>query len=191
MTEDVTRLLRDVSAGEEGALARLFEAVYEELRRRARAQLAGAAPQTIGATGLVHEAYIKLTSGTNLDWNDRTHFYRVAARAMRQIAIDNARARNAARRGGRSPNISLDAIEIPFADAGESLIDLDAALTALEQRSERLAGLVELRYFAGLSVEDCAAALSISARTVKRDWRLARAFIHATLEGEAPVRRLR
>jgi RNA polymerase sigma factor (TIGR02999 family) len=181
---EITRLLHEVSAGDDSALSRLFETVYEELRARARAQLAGSAPQTIGATGLVHEAYLKLTSGENLSWNDRTHFYRVAARAMRQIAIDRARARNAARRCGHADKINLDAGEISFADSAESLIELDAALDALERHSERLARLVELRFFAGVSVEDCASALGQSERTIKRDWRLARAFIHAALAGK-------
>ncbi len=186
MSGDVTLLLQEVSAGDKAAISRLFELVYEELRRRARAQLAGSAPQTIGATGLVHEAYLKLTAGGNVDWNDRTHFYRVAARAMRQIAIDRARARHAARRGGHAARVDLDAAQISFDDSSESLLELDAALNALEQRSERLAQLVELRFFAGLSVDEAASAMSMSARTVKRDWRIARAFIHAALDGLPP-----
>ncbi len=184
MSGDVTRLLHQVSLGDSDALSRLFELVYEELRSRARMQLAGSAPQTIGATGLVHEAYLKLTSGENVEWNDRTHFYRVAGRAMRQIAIDRARARHAARRGGHAARVDLDVAQISFDDPSESLIELDAALNALEKRSERLAQLVELRFFAGLSVDESALALSISERTVKRDWRIARAFIHARLAGE-------
>lgn len=186
MSGEVTRLLHEVSAGDNSALSRLFELVYDELRIRARAQLAGSAPQTIGATGLVHEAYLKLTAGENLEWNDRTHFYRVAARAMRQIAIDRARSRNAARRGGHAVKINLDAVQVSFADTTESLLELDAALDALEQRSERLARLVELRFFAGLSVDESASALGTSSRTIKRDWRLARAFIHSTLAGQTP-----
>lgn len=181
MSGEITQLLHEVSAGDDSALSRLFTAVYDELRARARSQLAGSAPQTIGATGLVHEAYLKLTSGVNIDWNDRTHFYRVAARAMRQIAIDRARARQAARRGGAANRINLDAAEISVDDAAESLIDLDAALDALELHSERLARLVELRFFAGLSVTDSARALGQSERTIKRDWRLARAYIYAAL----------
>lgn len=187
MTGDVTRLLQQVSAGDEGAISRLFEVVYEELRARARAQLAGSAPQTIGATALVHEAYLKLTAGDKLDWNDRTHFYRVAARAMRQIAIDRARARKAIRRGGDAVRVDLDAARIPFDDTAQTLLELDAALDALEKRNDRLARLVELRFFAGLSVDDSASALSLSPRTVKRDWRIARAFIHARLDGQPGV----
>ncbi len=185
MTGEVTRLLHEVSAGDDGALSRLFEMVYDELRTRAGAQLAGSAPQTISATGLVHEAYLKLTAGENLEWNDRTHFYRVAARAMRQIAIDRARARNAAQRGGNAVKIDLDAVQISSDDSSESLLELDGALTALEKRSKRLAQLVELRFFAGLSVDESASAMDVSSRTIKRDWRIARAFIHASLAGRS------
>lgn len=189
MSGEVTRLLHEVSAGDDGALSRLFEMVYDELRTRAGAQLAGSAPQTISATGLVHEAYLKLTAGENLEWNDRTHFYRVAARAMRQIAIDRARARNAARRGGNAVKIDLDAVQVSIDDSSEALLELDGALNALEKRSKRLAQLVELRFFAGLSVDESASAMSVSARTIKRDWRIARAFIHAILNGPPPEER--
>lgn len=182
MSGEITRLLTAVSDGDEQAIAQLFSVVYEELRSRARAQLAGHAPRTLGATALVHEAYLKLLASDSPQWNDRTHFYRVAARAMRQIAIDHARARQAARRGGAAVRIDMDAEQVSMDDNAESLLALDAALQALEKRNERLAELVELRFFAGLSVEDTASALSMSPRTVKRDWRTARAFIHARLE---------
>ncbi len=182
MSGEITRLLASVAEGDEHAIAQLFTVVYDELRARARAQLAGSAPRTLGATALVHEAYLKLLASDSTLWNDRTHFYRVAARAMRQIAIDHARARQAARRGGAAQQIDLDAEQIPLDDNAESLLALDAALQALEKRNDRLAELVELRFFAGLSVEDVASAMSLSSRTVKRDWRIARAFIHARLD---------
>lgn len=181
MTGEITRLLKAVSSGDEDAISSLFEIVYEELRRRARVQLAGSAPQTLGATALVHEAYLKLTAGDSPEWHDRAHFYGVAATAMRHIVIDHARARQAKRRGGGEGRMDIDIAQISIDDAAESLLALDAALDALETRSERLAKLVELRFFAGLSVEDSATALSISTRTVKRDWRIARAFIYSQL----------
>jgi RNA polymerase sigma factor (TIGR02999 family) len=180
---DITQLLKAASTGDDKAVSRLFEIVYEELRARARAQLAGSTPQTLGATALVHEAYLKLTAGDAPEWNDRAHFYGVAATAMRHIAIDHARARQAQRRGGKAGQVNIDLAQIPVDDAAESLLALDTALDALAKRNERLAKLVELRFFAGLSVEDAATALSMSPRTVKRDWRTARAFIHAQLSG--------
>lgn len=183
MSGEITQLLRAVSTGDDDAVSRLFEIVYEELRARARAQLAGSAPQTLGATALVHEAYLKLTAGNTPEWNDRAHFYGVAATAMRHIAIDHARARKAQRRGGGAGKVNIDVAQIPVDDAAESLLALDAALNALAARSDRLAKLVELRFFAGLSVEDSATALATAPRTVKRDWRTARAFIHAQMSG--------
>ncbi|MEZ5514559.1 MAG: ECF-type sigma factor [Steroidobacteraceae bacterium] len=182
MSGDVTRLLRAASGGDPNAVPALFELVYDELRARARAQLAGSAPQTLSATGLVHEAYLKLTAGGIPELNDRTHFFRVAARAMRHIAIDRARARRAERRGGHAQIIDIELAEIPVDDAAGPLLALDAALDELAKRSPRLAELVELRFFAGLSVDDAASVMNTSARTVKRDWQVARAFIHAQLD---------
>ncbi|MDH4048526.1 MAG: ECF-type sigma factor [Gammaproteobacteria bacterium] len=183
MSGEITQLLRAVSAGDNDAVSQLFEIVYEDLRARARAQLAGSASHTLGATALVHEAYLKLTAGEAPEWNDRAHFYGVAATAMRHISIDHARARQAQRRGGNAGKVNIDIAQIPVDDAAESLLALDAALDALEKRNERLAKLVELRFFAGLSVEESATALAMSPRTVKRDWRTARAFIHAQMPG--------
>ncbi len=184
MSGKITKLLKAVSSGDEVAVSDLFEIVYEELRAKARAQLAGSAPQTLGATALVHEAYLKLTAGESPEWHDRAHFYGVAAKAMRHIAIDHARARQAQRRGGDVARVDIDIAQIPLEDSSGSLLSLDAALGALEQRSARLARLVELRFFAGLSVVESANAMSVSERTIKRDWRIARAFIHARMSGE-------
>lgn len=181
MSGEITHLLKALSSGSDDAASRLFSIVYEDLRARARAQLAGAAPQTLGATALVHEAYMKLTAGDAPEWNDRAHFYGVAATAMRHIAIDYARARMAKRRGGGAGRVNIDMAQIPVDDAADSLLALDAALDALAVKSDRLAKLVELRFFAGLSVEESATAMAMSPRTVKRDWRTARAFIHARL----------
>lgn len=182
MSGEITQLLRAASSGDNDAVASLFQIVYDELRAKARAQLAGSMPQTLGATALVHEVYLKLTAGDAPEWNDRAHFYGVAARAMRHIVIDHARARNAARRGGKTVKVNMDIAEIPLRDASEALLSLDAALDGLEERDSRLARLVELRFFAGLSVAESAQAMSISERTVKRDWRLARAFIYARMD---------
>jgi len=182
MSGEITQLLRAVSSGDNNAVASLFQIVYEELRARARAQLAGSLPQTLGATALVHEAYLKLTAGDAPEWNDRAHFYGVAARAMRHIVIDHARARKAQRRGGGAAKVDMDIADISLSDSSEALLSLDAALDALEERNTRLARLVELRFFAGLSVAESAQAMSTSERTVKRDWRVARAFIYSQMD---------
>lgn len=182
MTGEITQLLRAVSSGDEDAVSNLFQIVYDELRAKARAQLAGSLPQTLGATALVHEVYLKLTAGDAPEWNDRAHFYGVAAKAMRHIVIDHARARKANRRGGKAVRVDMDIAEFPLPDASAALMSLDAALEALEKKSTRLARLVELRFFAGLSVAESALAMSTSERTIKRDWRLARAFIYAKLD---------
>jgi RNA polymerase sigma factor (TIGR02999 family) len=182
MSGEITQLLKAVSSGDNDAVANLFQIVYEELRAKARSQLAGSAPQTLGATALVHEAYLKLTAGDAPEWNDRAHFYGVAAKAMRHIVIDHARARNAHRRGGGLARVDMDIAEISLSDSSHALLSLDAALDALEERNTRLARLVELRFFAGLSVAESAQAMSVSERTIKRDWRLARAFIHTELD---------
>lgn len=181
MSGEVTLLLRAISKGDESAVSQLFAVVYDELHSRARAQLAGSLPQTLGATALVHEAYLKLTAGDSPQWNDRLHFCRVAAKAMRHIALDYARARKAGRRGGDARKVDIDVACFAIDDSAQSLVALDAALEALAGKSKRLAQLVELRFFAGLSVDDAATALSVSARTIKRDWRVARAFIYTRM----------
>ncbi len=179
----ITHLLEAVREGDEASLDRLFEAVYDDLKRRAHLQLSGSS-QTLNTTALVHEAYVKLTRGAKPQWQDRTHFFRVAARAMRQIIVDRARRHLAQKRGGGKVPLDLDALEVgaPSPDtAAEALMALDAALSRLAEQSERLSRVVELRFFGGLSVEETAAALDVSERTVKRDWRLARAFLHEAL----------
>ncbi|MGE0555002.1 MAG: sigma-70 family RNA polymerase sigma factor [Gemmatimonadales bacterium] len=189
-SESITHLLAAVRAGDRGSLDRLFELVYEDLKRRARYQLAGDA-HTLDTTALVHEAYVKLTSGASPAWEDRTHFFRVAARAMRHILIDRARHHLAERRGGGAPHVALDDAElaVPSPDlAAETLMALDDALSRLAEQSPRLAQVVELRFFGGLSVEETASTLGVGERTVKRDWRLARAFLEEALSGDGPPR---
>lgn len=180
-TGQITELLGEVRNGDGASLNRLFELVYADLKQRARYRIAES-PSTLDTTGLVHEAYVKLASASNPDWQDRGHFYRVAARAMRQILIDRARGRVAAKRGGPSARmVDIDDVQLAGAasdTAAETLMALDEALSRLAQQSERLAKVVELRFFGGLSVEETARVLDVSDRTVKRDWRLARAFLH-------------
>jgi RNA polymerase sigma factor (TIGR02999 family) len=173
--------LSRIREGDEVALRLLFDAVYDDLRRRARQQLRrNPASPTLNTTALVHEAFIKLASGSS-SFEDRSHFYHAAARAMRQILIDNARRRRAAKRGGGAAPFSLDAGQVAIEDHAEELLALDEALQRLAREDPRLVRVVELRFFAGLSVEETGAALDVSERTVKRGWRLARAFLYREL----------
>ena len=184
-TGEITHLLAAVRSGEPGSMDRLFTRVYDELTRRARFQRAGAS-HTLDTGALVHEAYVKL-AGSSLEWNDRRHFFRVAARAMRQIVIDHARRFQTQKRGLGQTALDLDALEVaepPAAFAAETLMALDAALLRLAEQSPRLAQVVEYRFFGGLSVEETANTLDVSERTVKRDWRLARAFLQSELGGD-------
>jgi len=181
--QEITQLLAAVRDGTPGSLDRVFELVYDDLKRRAHYQLAGASP-TLNTTALVHEAYVKLVAGSNLEWNDRVHFFRVAARAMRQIVIDRARSHLTHKRGGGAVPANLDDLEVGAASpdtAAETLMALDEALSRLAGQNERLAEVVELRFFGGLSVEEVAETLDVSERTIKRDWRLARAFLQEAL----------
>ncbi|HSM59139.1 MAG TPA: sigma-70 family RNA polymerase sigma factor [Longimicrobiales bacterium] len=189
---DVTQLLIAARDGERVALNRLFETVYEELHALAGRQLGSGRPgQTLGTTALLHEAYMKLVDGARVEFRDRGHFFALAARAMRQVVIDYARRSRALKRGGEMIHVALDPLltangDPPEAAAAE-LVALDAALTELEQLNERLARVVELRFFGGLSVEETGAVLDLSPRTVKRDWRKARAFLFRALGGASSL----
>lgn len=179
---ETTQLLRAWADGDQGALEQLTPRVYDELRRIAghfmRHERPGRSMQT---TALVHEAYLKLIDVSNVDWQHRAHFFAVSAQIMRHILLDRARRRVAAKRGGAAPKLNLD--EAPEIGSGRAreLIALDDALNALAKVDPRRARVVELRFFAGLSVEETAEVLRVSADTVKRDWRLARAWLLAEL----------
>jgi RNA polymerase sigma factor (TIGR02999 family) len=182
----VTRLLAEVREGDRRALDRIFNLVYAELHGAARWQLAYARPgQTLNATVLVHEAYLKLVDTAHADWTDRSHFFAVAAKAMRQIVIDHARRVSRKKRGGGIQLVGLDSIDVASEERADELVALDEALTRLESFSERLARLVELRFFAGLSIEETADALAVPPHQVKRDWRKARAYLLQTLQDPA------
>jgi RNA polymerase sigma factor (TIGR02999 family) len=183
MTQPITRLLDAIHQGDRGSLDRLFSLVYDELKGIAHWQLEQAGPRRpLDTTALVHEAYLKFAGAEKPRWEHRRHFYRVAARAMRQIIVDQARRHRARKREGKLERIELDEGAVRVEDQAEELLALDAALEKLDARDPRLAQVIELRFFAGLSVEDTARALEVSDRTVKRDWRLARAFLHRELE---------
>jgi len=182
---EITRLLASISEGDRDALNRLFPVVYGELRALAHRQLAGLRPgDTLQTTALVHEVYLKLLGTARPQWNDRRHFFAVASRAMRQISVDYARTRAAQKRGGNAPVLTLDEQHLPVADRAHELVLLDRALTELESLSERPARVLELRFFGGLSVEETAAVMNMSERTVKREWQKARAFLFDALRRE-------
>ena len=179
---DVTGLIAALRAGDADSLDRLFALLYEELRSRAHWRLeSGGGGATLNTTALVHEAYLKLAGASGLDLVDRTHFFRVAARAMRQVIVDRARRRLAEKRGGAAQRVDLDPEALAVDDSASEVLALDQALRHLEDRDGELARIVDLRFFGGLSVPETAQVLELSERTVKRRWRTARAILHREL----------
>lgn len=174
---DITTLLAAVSAGDRSAFDALVPLVYAELRALAHRRRTRGGPASLDTTELVHETYLKLSASRANAWADRRHFFAVAARAMRQIAVDAAREALAGKRGGASVHLSLDDVVVGSHENPTDLLDVDRAITRLCEVDARLALLVELRYFAGLSVEETGDALGMSERTVKREWRKARALL--------------
>jgi RNA polymerase sigma factor (TIGR02999 family) len=177
---DVTLILSQIESGDPSAAEKLLPLVYEELRRLAAARLAQEKPgQTLQATALVHDAYIRLVDVEKAQhWNSRGHFFGAAAEAMRRILVDEARRKNAVKRGGGGKRVAFDGAEAVAIAAPDEILLLDESLEELG-REDPLAGkIVELRYFAGLSVEDAALALGISAATAYRHWSFARAWLH-------------
>ncbi|HSJ15544.1 MAG TPA: sigma-70 family RNA polymerase sigma factor [Longimicrobiales bacterium] len=184
LDHEITGLLAELRSGERGALDRVFALVYEELRTHARRQLRQQAPgQTLSPTVLVHEVYVKLAHAAPLELDDRRHFFALAARAMRQIIVDHARRALAQKRGAGARAVTIELADVSPATPPADLLALDRALDELAELDERLARTVELRFFAGLSVEETAEAMQVSARTVKRDWRKARAYLLRALSG--------
>jgi RNA polymerase sigma factor (TIGR02999 family) len=185
---ELTEWIRRARDGDRVAAERLFQAVYGDLRRIAGRQVARGEAGGLGGTSLVHELYLRLARPEALELNDRRHFFAVASRAMRQIAVDRAREHLTAKRGSGAAATTLGAADEAAVDDGKllELIDLDRALHSLEALDERLARLAELRLFSGLEVEKCGELLGLSNATIKRDWRKARAFLHAQL-GEAAL----
>ncbi|HVR69957.1 MAG TPA: sigma-70 family RNA polymerase sigma factor [Vicinamibacteria bacterium] len=178
---DVTRLLQELGHGGR-AIDELLPLVYEDLRQIARRRLGGeAGGHTLQPTALVHEAYLKLSRLQRIEWKNRSQFFAIAARAMRRVLVDHAVSRRAAKRGGGRSRVPLEDGVFVSAEDAERLIDLNDALLRLESAQPRLARVVECRYFAGLSIEETAAALDTSAATVKRDWVLARAWLSREL----------
>jgi len=175
---EFTRLLGDLRDGDGPARDRLYRLVYDELRRVAHARLrARSRDETIRTTELVHETYLKLGRGAEINVRDRAHFFRLAARIMRQVLIDRARARKTTKRGSDPIRVDTSLAGLAIEAKAAQLIALDDALTALESLQPRQTRVVELRFFAGMSVEETATVLDVAPRTVKRDWQRARLFL--------------
>ncbi len=180
---DVTKILNEIEQGDPSASEQLLPLVYEELRKLAAAKLAQEKPgQTLQATSLVHEAYIRLVDVEKAQhWNSRGHFFGAAAEAMRRILLNRARDKNRKKRGGHLRKIDFDHVQIAIDTPDEELLGLDEALQQLEKENESCAALVKLRFFAGLSIRDAAAALGISTSTADRYWAYARAWLFEAL----------
>ncbi|MFC4820879.1 ECF-type sigma factor [Dokdonella ginsengisoli] len=179
---DITELIGKARTGDRAASERLFAALYDELHRVAAVQLRGEGEMR--ATSLVHEAYLKFARHGALEVNDRAHFFALCARAMRQIVVDHARARSAQRRGGdvQFASIETTALQAAADGRGEEVLQLDEALTRLAAVDPLLASLVEMRFYAGLELGEIAGVLDRSERSLKRDWRRARAFLQREIE---------
>lgn len=183
---DLTVMLRQAQEGNREALDQIFSAVYEELHGLAKAQRRKwDGNQTLNTTVLVHEAYLKLVDQERAEWEDRSHFFAVAALAMRHILVNYARRAKAARRGGGAEPLPLEEGILMNEGVAEEILALNDSLEELAQRSTRQAKVVEMRFFVGLSVEEVAKALDISPATVKRDWKMASAWLKKEIQ-ESP-----
>ncbi|MGE5236037.1 MAG: ECF-type sigma factor [Acidobacteriota bacterium] len=182
MSGEITELLIAWSDGRREAADEVFRLVYDELRRLARGQRRAGYGHDLTTTELVHEAYVKLIDASRVSASSRAHFFSLAARAMRQILVDAARRGNAAKRGGGAVAAELDDAALSTTAEPTLVLGVDAALGKLAVLDPRMGQIVELRVFAGLSVDEVAQALEVSPRTVKRDWRAARAFLYRELE---------
>src|SRR5436189_3935881 len=183
---DVTRILSQIEQGDPQAAEQLLPLVYDELRKLAAVKLAQEKPgQTLQATALVHEAYVRLVEGQREQhWNSRGHFFGAAAEAMRRILVDQARRKQADKRGGQGRRVPLDAADVGFTSPADELLDIDEALTRLAAEDPQAARLIQLRYFAGLSIEDAAEVVGISRSTAYEHWSYARVRLKTLLARE-------
>jgi RNA polymerase sigma factor (TIGR02999 family) len=184
---DVTRILLDIEQGNPQAAGQILPLVYDELRKLAAQRLAHESPgQTLQATALVHEAFLRLVDAEKAQhWNSRGHFFAAAAEAMRRILIEKARKRRRLKRGGDRQRLDLDAVQLSVQEVPDDVLALDDALTLLAQKHPEKAELVKLRYFAGLTVTEAAEALGIAPSTADRYWTYARAWLYRRIVGDA------
>jgi RNA polymerase sigma factor (TIGR02999 family) len=183
----VTQILKQVSAGDPRASSELLPLVYAELRKLAQSRMAKTPPgNTLQPTALVHEAYMRMVGSDAPSWNSRGHFFAAAAQAMRQILVEQVRRKASLKRGGEFDRVDVDAAELAIAEPSEDILALDEALKELEKRDPRKAQLVNLRFFAGLTTEEAAAALGVSVPTAERDWRFVKALLHSQLSNADP-----
>jgi len=184
--ENITALLVGYGRGDKEALDKLMPIVYDELRRQAarylRREQAG---HTLQTTALIHEAYVRLVDQRNVQWQNRAHFFGIAAQMMRRILVDHARTKKRAKRGGSVIKVSLADATLPVNERDLDVVALDEALNRLAEIDEQQSRVVELRFFSGLTVEETAEVMHISPATVKRDWSMAKAWLHRELSGEA------
>jgi RNA polymerase sigma factor (TIGR02999 family) len=183
--ENITELLASYGRGDKESLDQLMPIVYEELRRQAarylRREQAG---HTLQTTALIHEAYVRLVDQRNMQWQNRAHFFGIAAQMMRRILVDHARSKKRAKRGGSEVRVSLDEATVAVKGQDLDVVALDEALQRLAEIDEQQSRVVELRFFSGLSVEETAEVMGISKSTVKRDWSMAKAWLHRELSGD-------
>ena len=183
---DITGLLLAWRGGDAGALERLFALIYAEVRRIARRQLNRENPgHTLDSTALVHEVYFKLVDHTRIPWADRSHFFAVVAQAMHRVLVDHARQYRAMKRGGSRERVALDDGMLVADERADMLLAVDEALTQLAHVDERLSRVVEYRFFGGLTEEETAQALGVTARTVRRDWTKAKGWLYGALHDHA------
>src|SRR5438552_11253696 len=182
--QEVTQLLAHWSHGDDAALAELTPLVYEELRRLAHHHMGGQRPNhTLQTTALINEVYLRMADQTNPSWQNRAHFFAVAARAMRQILVSYARSQGSQKRGGGAVKVELDEAAIVSPEESEEIVDLHEALERLATLDSRKAQVVELKYFGGLNYDEMAEVLKISRVTVRRDWEFAKAWLYKELHG--------
>ena len=181
-TPDITQILQDWNSGDEKAKERLLAVVYDELKRQARFLMSKErADHTLQPTALVHEAFLKLSKQSKIEWKNRRHFYGIAAHLMRQILVDHARLYAAGKRGGNPIHFSLDDVQIPVEQRADSILALDEVLERLEALDEQQARIVEMRFFGGMTNQEIAENMEISERTVGREWQSARLWLYREL----------
>jgi RNA polymerase sigma factor (TIGR02999 family) len=184
--QDVTQLVRQLGKGDPDAPAKVMPIVYEELRRLARGYLQHERPgHTLQPTALVHEAYLRLVQQKEVEWQDRSHFFGIAARLMRQILVNYAKAHRTGKRGGGAPKLSLDAAEFVPQESADDLVALDELLQDLAKTYPRQSEVVEFKFFGGMETKEIAVALKISEKTVLRDWSFAKLWLFRELNRES------